>query len=130
MTYEYKSFQKQVPLFAHRSDVVDFLESYSDEIRHLIQFNANVLDIVKKNGKWDITYEDLLQPESRIVETYDAVVVSTGYFYLPFIPEKPGLKEWSKKYPGTITHSKNYRNSVPFEQKVCYVIQAAMIFVL
>jgi trimethylamine monooxygenase len=42
--------------------------------------------------------------------TFDYVVVSTGHFSVPFIPEYPGMKS----FPGRIMHSHDFRDAEEF----------------
>lgn len=51
-------------------------------------------------------------------ERFDAVVVATGHYYLPFMPKIPGMVEFDRKYPGKIRHSKYYRGTKGYVGKV------------
>lgn len=51
-------------------------------------------------------------------ERFDAVVVATGHYYLPFMPKIPGIVEFDRKYPGKIRHSKYYRGTKGYIGKV------------
>jgi cation diffusion facilitator CzcD-associated flavoprotein CzcO len=46
------------------------------------------------------------------------VVVASGHYHAPKVPEIPGLKEWKKIWPSRIQHSKRYRNPHGHEGKV------------
>lgn len=52
-------------------------------------------------------------------ERFDAVVVATGHYYLPFMPTIPGMVEFDRKHPGKIRHSKYYRGTKDYIGKVC-----------
>lgn len=47
--------------------------------------------------------------KSVSTKDYDAVVVASGHFSVPYIPNIQGLQDWNHKHPGSISHSKYYR---------------------
>ena len=49
---------------------------------------------------------------------FDAVVVASGHYHAPRIPDIPGLAESKAKWPSRIQHSKAYRRPSGFEDKV------------
>ncbi|KAF3988259.1 hypothetical protein FT663_03465 [Candidozyma haemuli var. vulneris] len=57
-------------------------------------------------------------------EKFDAVVVATGHYHVPFIPATPGLAEVQEKWPSVVQHAKYYRNSAPYKDKTVVVIGA------
>ncbi|CAG8567983.1 4001_t:CDS:2 [Paraglomus occultum] len=58
-------------------------------------------------------------------EQFDAVVVCTGHYNVPYIPEIDGLKEWANTWPERILHSKQYRRPDLFEDQPTLVIGCA-----
>jgi len=46
------------------------------------------------------------------------VVVASGHYHAPVIPDTPGLKEIKEKWPSRVWHSKNYRHPEIFKDKV------------
>jgi cation diffusion facilitator CzcD-associated flavoprotein CzcO len=42
---------------------------------------------------------------------FDAVIVATGRFNVPFIPAIPGLSDWQHRFPDSVIHSRQYRTS-------------------
>ncbi|CAG8519348.1 3354_t:CDS:2 [Paraglomus occultum] len=58
-------------------------------------------------------------------EHFDAVVVCTGHYNVPYIPEINGLKEWANTWPDRILHSKQYRRPDLFEDQPTLVIGSA-----
>ena len=61
---------------------------------------------------WKVTYKE---NDKEQTETFDFVVVSTGFYTVPFIPSH--LKNVLKDFNGTVTHSLNYKDWRPFENK-------------
>ncbi|KAJ6543948.1 hypothetical protein B0H19DRAFT_1169103 [Mycena capillaripes] len=57
-------------------------------------------------------------------EDFDAVVIATGTFNAPNIPNIPGLAEWSRRFPGSISHSREYRYPEKFANKSVLIVGA------
>ena len=53
-----------------------------------------------------------------MVDTFDFVVVSTGLFSVPFIPEYKGMNS----FPGRIMHSHDFRDAEEFRNKNVIVL--------
>ncbi|KAF4457444.1 thiol-specific monooxygenase [Fusarium albosuccineum] len=64
---------------------------------HLVEFNTSV-ELAEK-------------------ETFDAVIVASGHYSLPHIPDIPGLVEYNDKFPGRIRHTKHYNTADEFKGK-------------
>lgn len=87
----------------------------------LVSYNTAVERAVKVGGQWELT----LRRESEIqagdewwVERFDAVVVASGHFNVPWIPAVEGLDELESSRPGSVLHSKMYRGRDGFTGKV------------
>ena len=52
------------------------------------------------------------------------MVVATGRFNAPYIPNIPGLKSWTDQFPEQIIHSRQYRR--PNANKTVLVVGAAV----
>ncbi|KAI4668800.1 uncharacterized protein J4E78_002628 [Alternaria triticimaculans] len=52
------------------------------------------------------------------MSNFDAVVVASGHYHTPRIPDTPGLAEWKRRFPGRVQHSKSYRRPENAEHKV------------
>lgn len=63
--------------------------------------------------------EPRLEEETR---QFDAVVVATGHYNLPLIPDIPGLKEWKDRFGNKVIHSKEYRRPEPFRNETVFVL--------
>ncbi|KAJ7265944.1 hypothetical protein B0H12DRAFT_177654 [Mycena haematopus] len=58
------------------------------------------------------------------MEDFDAVVIATGSFNGPNIPNIPGLAEWARHFPGSILHSREYRQPEKFSNKSVLMVGA------
>jgi hypothetical protein len=43
-------------------------------------------------------------------QMFDAVVVASGHYHTPKIPNTPGLADWKRLWPDRVQHSKSYRS--------------------
>ena len=121
MQFSDLQFPKDTQLFPRREVVLGYLEKYAEEVRHLIRFSTQVMSIDlqmdEPHPKWLVRTQNLLT--TTIEEsTYDAVVVASGHYNVPYIPDIPGAQAWDCKYPGTMIHSKFYRSPDNFKDKV------------
>ena len=122
MRYSDKEFPQGSSLFPRHSVVLQYLKDYAQEIIPHISFQTQVLNIEKptkdRSQPWSVEVLDL-KANKVIKDEYDAVVVASGHYNDPFIPDIDGLVEFDKKYPGAISHSKFYRRPNDFKDKVC-----------
>jgi cation diffusion facilitator CzcD-associated flavoprotein CzcO len=52
------------------------------------------------------------------METFDAVVVASGHYWVPYVPDIEGLDQFEKTRPGSVVHSKHFRGRDLFHGKV------------
>lgn len=52
-------------------------------------------------------------------ERFDAIVVASGHYNVPWIPRIPGILEFDGRFPGVVGHSKHFRDAEKFKGKVC-----------
>lgn len=99
-------------LFPKHAEVQAYIERYSQDVRHLIEFETQVLDLKQElSGKWTVKTQPVTRDgDGEITEHhFNAVIVANGHFNIPYIPNVPGIEAWSKAHPGIISHSKFYR---------------------
>ncbi|KAJ5573779.1 uncharacterized protein N7459_008206 [Penicillium hispanicum] len=128
MRYSDKPFPPNAQLFPTHATVKQYLEEYAEDAKSLISFETQALDVKLKNPElntWDLTTTNL-RTGINTTQTYDAVVVASGHFSVPYIPDIPGIEAWNRAYQGNISHSKYYDSPEPFRgKKVVVVGQAA-----
>lgn len=102
--------------FKLRSEIMSYLKKYAETIPGAVDLRLNFsVEEVSKNGtEWNIVATDLVNNRTTD-EKYDFVIVANGHNELPYIPDVPGLREWSHADPDSITHSKYY--DVPDQYK-------------
>ncbi|KAJ5981394.1 hypothetical protein N7522_013815 [Penicillium canescens] len=124
MRYSDQEWPSETQLFPKHRTVKQYLEDYAKDIKSLIQFETQVLDVKLKDAglsTWDLTAKNLYTG-AEITRTYDAVVVASGHFTVPYLPGTPGIEVWDASYPGTITHSKFYDSPETFRGKKVVVV--------
>lgn len=109
MEYKGNKFPEGTPLFPIREQVLDYIVNYSKKIEDHVNFNTEVVRVSYNDSSEEYTVrtENLLTKEEN-EESFDAVAVATGFYDLPFIPSRPGLKEWHDKYPSSVCHAKDF----------------------
>lgn len=107
----YKKFDKKIPRYPSRLQVIEYLEEYQKEFNINPVFNTEVKSIRKGNGNW-IAVTNYKTYQS----TY--VIIATGPFTKPRIVNLRGLKTFA----GRIIHSSIYKTGKDFaNQKVLVV---------
>ncbi|KAF8201080.1 hypothetical protein K438DRAFT_1965603 [Mycena galopus ATCC 62051] len=80
--------------------------------------------------RWRLTLKKFIRlgpsssKERWWTEDFDAVFIATGTFNALNIPEIPGLAEWSRRFPGSIVHSREYRHPEKFSNKSVLMVGA------
>jgi hypothetical protein len=90
---------------------------------HLVSYNTHVERVEKVGQEWKVTLrreED--ENDFWWVEWFDAVIVASGHFNVPYVPEVRGLEDLECKFPGSVLHSKMYRGRDAFRGKRVVVV--------
>lgn len=113
--------------FRHHSVIRQYIEDLFTEKGHhgLVQYHTTVERAVKdpSSQKWVLTlrrreHHDSTPSDYWWVERFDAVVIASGHYAVPYIPAIPGLKEFAARYPGSVEHTKHYRGPGKYRGKV------------
>ncbi|OTA99903.1 hypothetical protein M426DRAFT_27039 [Hypoxylon sp. CI-4A] len=98
-----------------------------------IQFHTRVESVSKPEGddKWTVVTSTLTKTDSGHTLTkktwkFDSVIVASGHYHIPFVPDIPGLATWKQQFPDRVTHSKQYRTPKPFANQTILVIGAGV----
>ena len=114
---------KGTPPIVKHSVLKEYIQSISKTtgVHEFTRYNTRVLNLQKAEGQWSITSETQHSkggPLIRENNIFDAVVVASGHYHAPRIPDKPGLKQWKENWPERVFHSKSYRYPDKFKGKV------------
>lgn len=120
--------------FRHRAVVRDWVEDIFTRggYQDLVEYDTAVEHAVKKGQEWVLTLRKTTPGKTTDYwwqETFDSLVVASGHYSLPHIPNIPGLVEYDQKFPGTIRHSKHFRSANEFKGKVGLFVYAFICLV-
>ena len=118
-TFE-EHFGKPIPSFPPREVLADYIlgRAAKDDLRRFIQFNTAIRWVARSSSSgFDVTVESLTDGHTRI-EPFDYVVVATGHFSVPNMPEYDGFAT----FPGRIMHSHDFRDAREFADKALLVM--------
>ncbi|KAF2168521.1 hypothetical protein M409DRAFT_21271 [Zasmidium cellare ATCC 36951] len=89
----------------------------------LVSYNTCVELVEKVGDEWRV----VLRKEGKVreywwEERFDAAVVASGHYSVPYVPQTAGLNEWVRTRPGSILHSKHFRGRDQFKDKRVVVV--------
>ncbi|OAQ99784.1 hypothetical protein LLEC1_06516 [Akanthomyces lecanii] len=127
------------PEYVPHGQVLDYIQEISSKygVQDATTFGAQVEKVKKVDERWVVTWtmaprrnEDgnLVEMErhstleyicsSTLTKDFDAVVVATGHYHAPRVPDMPGLSATAKRYPSRVMHSKQKgTNNLASKQK-------------
>ncbi|CEI67638.1 hypothetical protein FVEN_g5719 [Fusarium venenatum] len=115
--------------FRHWSVVRRYIEglverhSYSD----LVSYNTTVERAEKIGTEWKVVLRKEGQKRDYWwTEWFDAVVVASGHYNVPYIPFIEGLETFEKSRPGSVIHSKHFRGRDLYRSKKVVVVGASV----
>lgn len=106
MAFSDHSFPKEVPIFAEKKDINDFLLSYIKKFKleQYFRFNSKVLKVKQlENKKWHIEFIDTLKNET-LTDVFDFLIVASGPHLAPYIPHF----ENQENFKGKIIHGSEF----------------------
>jgi hypothetical protein len=121
MAYHDFLFPPETPLFPPASHVLNYLADYAThyDLQKHIEFNTKV-----NSARWDSVDSRWIlkvstRPDSE--ERFDALIVATGHYSLPYLPSIPGSHEWVAS-GRKLLHSINYRESSIFNDLTVLIV--------
>lgn len=114
-------FGVPIPSFPPREVLFDYIKGRAEHsgVRRHIRFDTAVrwIEYDPARDTFDVTVEALPKGASR-VEQFDYVIVATGHFSVPNMPDFPGFD----RFPGRILHSHDFRDAQEFAGKDLLVV--------
>ncbi|RNJ58819.1 hypothetical protein D7B24_004184 [Verticillium nonalfalfae] len=139
----YAGLRSNIPTYLMRSSLSAWPESAGRDVvpHHLVnnyiqglaqdfgvnavtEFNTRVEEVIKPEGQsqWKVRTLRIDNKCTKDTEPtffeeqhlFDAVVIASGHYDIPFIPKIPGLSTLKKQFPERVTHSKQYRHPETF----------------
>ncbi|KAJ5667012.1 hypothetical protein N7507_002876 [Penicillium longicatenatum] len=114
------------PHYVKHNVLKDYIQDTSNKsgVSNATIYGALVTKVYKQEQKWHVHWTSLNEDlqtaslvESHKSMSFDAVVVASGHYHTPFVPDIPGLSHAKERWPTRITHSKSFRNADGFEGK-------------
>ena len=105
-------FPDEYPDFVPRSQLIEYFDSYVDKFDIKPHFNREVHHIEKEGDLWRIQFKD------EDYWTAKHLVIATGTNRTIVEPSWPGQSD----FPGTILHSRFYKNPKPFLGQTVMVV--------
>ncbi|KAL4810099.1 hypothetical protein BDV18DRAFT_130287 [Aspergillus unguis] len=121
--------------FRHHEVISGYVEGLLDRKGYtgLVQYGTTVERAAKDadTNTWVLTLRKAGEGENAgkdywWTETFDALVVASGKYHVPYIPPIPGLKEFAQRYPGSVEHAKQYRGPAKYKNKKVVTIGASV----
>ncbi|MGP8026163.1 MAG: NAD(P)-binding domain-containing protein [Acidocella sp.] len=114
-------FGRPIPSYPPREVLWDYIVGRvkKGNLRRFIRFRSPVRDVIYDDatGKFTVTVRDLAN-DHVYSEAFDYVVVASGHFSTPNVPEFPGLD----KFPGRVLHAHDFRDAAEFAGKTVLCI--------
>ncbi|BFZ61528.1 hypothetical protein YB2330_002594 [Saitoella coloradoensis] len=107
------------PLWRHYTIVISYLQRLAAPFLHLISLDTSVESVRKVGDEWEVRVR---RGEEEWTETFDAVVVCSGHYSVPYMPDIKGLKDYAAKWKGRVSHTKEFRTPEAFRGKNVLVI--------
>ena len=112
-------FTQPIPSFPPREVLYDYIlgRAKKANLKKYIIFNTTVTHVNFNGNQFEVS---VLNKKDNSVSsnTYDYVVVASGHFSVPYIPEYQGMKS----FPGRILHGHDFRDAEEFRNKDVVVL--------
>ncbi|CEL04983.1 hypothetical protein ASPCAL06105 [Aspergillus calidoustus] len=121
--------------FRHHTVIQKYIESLVTRkgYSRLVEYNTTVENAEKRSeegaNKWVLTLRKQtpgLEKDYWWQEAFDAVVVATGHYSVPYIPHIKGLSEFAAAAPGSVIHTKAFRHPEAYRGKTVITVGASV----
>ena len=112
-------FGQPIPSFPPREVLYDYIlgRAKKSNIKKYIKFNTTVTQAIFNGNQFEIS--TLNKKNNTITsDNFDYLVVASGHFSVPYIPEYDGMKS----FPGRILHGHDFRDAEEFRNKDVVVL--------
>ncbi len=114
-------FGKAIPSYPPRAVLWDYIKGRVEKagVRKWVRFNSPVrmVSFDKKKKKFNVTVHD--HNKDRVyTEEFDNVIVSSGHFSTPHVPEFDGIRSFN----GRVMHAHDFRDALEFKGKHVLIV--------
>ncbi|KAG4442677.1 hypothetical protein IFR05_001862 [Cadophora sp. M221] len=111
-----------IELLAHTYDVLEHIRLWTrveaiSKPPGASQWNVCSKTLSRNGDTFDFTTKS---------ESFDAVVVASGHYDVPRVPDLKGLAVWKSRFPDRVTHSKSYRTPAAFKNLTVLLVGAGV----
>ena len=114
-------FGKPIASYPPRAVLMDYIEGRVKKagVRDWIRFCTVVrrVETIPDTGKFRVVVNDL-KTDKESEEIFDHVIVASGHFSIPNVPEFPGFDQ----FPGRILHAHDFRDALEFKDRDLLII--------
>ena len=114
-------FGKQIGSYPPRAVILDYIEGRVKKagVRDWIRFSTSVrfVHYNKDRDNFTVTVHDLAA-DRMYAEDFDHVIVASGHFSTPNVPEFPGFRSFN----GRILHAHDFRDAMEFRGKDILIV--------
>jgi len=107
----YLKFERQIPRYPSRMEVLEYLDKYKSAFRIEPLFNTEAITVKRKGGRW------ITQTTKGTVKS-QFVIMATGAYGKPRAIQFKGMET----FPGRILHSSQYKTGKDFKGQQLLVI--------
>ncbi|KAL3462216.1 hypothetical protein BJX64DRAFT_142150 [Aspergillus heterothallicus] len=121
--------------FRHHTVIQRYIESLVTRkgYSRLVEYNTTVENagkrVVEGASKWTLTLRKRtpgLDKDYWWQEEFDALVVATGHYSVPYVPQIKGLEEFAAEVPGSVLHTKAFRHPERYLDKTVVTVGASV----
>ena len=112
-------FKQPIPSFPPREVLYDYIlgRAKKANIKKYIKFNTTITQAKFNGNQFEVSALNKID-NTISSNNYDYLVVASGHFSIPYIPEYKGMKS----FPGRILHSHDFRDAEEFRNKDVVVL--------
>ncbi len=119
-TFE-EHFGKAIPSYPPRAVLWDYIKGRVEKakVRKWVRFSTPVrmVEWDARKKKFNVTVHDRVK-DKMYTEQFDNVVVASGHFSTPQVPEFPGIKTFG----GRVMHAHDFRDALEFKGKHVLIV--------
>ncbi|KAF2001534.1 FAD/NAD(P)-binding domain-containing protein [Amniculicola lignicola CBS 123094] len=115
--------------FRHHTIIRKYIESlvHRNGYEKLVSYNTAVERVEKIGSEWKVVLRKGDGPQDQWwTEHFDAVVVASGHYNVPYVPNIEGLEDFERATPGSVQHSKMFRGRDAYKGKRLVVVGASV----
>lgn len=128
------AFPDRLPSYVKAHELGAYIVKYADHfgLRPFVQLGTRVTSVKpckveNQEARGDIAWDvACVTGSTKQMEQFDAVVVATGHYDEPYLPEVPGQGDWLAASPApgarTLIHSREYDDAARFAARTVLVV--------